>query len=187
MFSLSLPKWVIAAVAAAALVLGAVGYAISEPAPHSLRTFATEAGLPTDFEIVYEVAASEPEFNAWFTTGGQVCMMFFFCMEVPPHVYVSAPATWPREWVLAALFHEIGHYHQYRTGRAPDEWDADEYAARHLCSIGLNGPELVAGMLSQITYLVKIESPRHGNHYRRIDNVRSRGCNGRGLSTTEAP
>ena len=182
MFSLSLPKWVAVAVAAAALVLMAVGYAVSEPAPHSLRTFATEAGLPTDFELVQETG----DFNAYFTLGGTACV-WFYCVEVPPHIFVSAPATWPREWVLAALYHEIGHYQQYREGLGPDEWDADLRSAKQLCSMGLNGPELVAGMLAHITPLVKIESPRHGNHYRRIDNLRSRGCNGRGLDTTQSP
>jgi hypothetical protein len=177
MFSLEIPKWVAIAVAVAAAVLMVVGYAISDPAP--LRTRATEAGLPTDFELV----EAEGDFVAYFTEGGVVCMWEVFCMEVPPHIGVRTPADWPQEWKLAVLYHEIGHYQQHVAKLPMDEWDADLRSARQLCSMGLNGPELVAEVLASFTSQqgLQIESPRHGNHYRRIDNLRQYGCRNRGL------
>jgi hypothetical protein len=183
---MKLPKWLVLALmllaAFAAVTVWVNDVFSAENAPHNLRTFATEAGLPTDFEIDYE--EGDPE--AYYTNGGIVCIMFFLCMEMQPHIYVSMPADWPREYVLVALFHEIGHYHQRSNGQELSEWGADEFAVRHLCSLGMNGPELVAGALSALTPYVEIESPRHGNHYRRVDNARSRGCNGRGLEMQQA-
>lgn len=178
MFSLNVPKWVSVVVAAAAVVLMAVGYAISQDTPdeHKLRADATEAGLPTDFVLVSVVG--EP--YAYFTVGGQVCFMEVFCEEIPPHVAVRAPADWPREYVTAMLYHELGHYAQWREGKPFDEWDADLRGMRAMCARGMNGPEALAGALSAIPN-AKIESPRHGNLYRRVDHMRSYGCRARGL------
>ena len=143
--------------------------------PHDVRSWAREAGLPNSFELLYE----EGDFQAYFTTGGVACLMGpFLCMEYPPHIYVSAPKEWPREFLLFLLYHEIGHYHQVRLGLHTGEWNADEFAVRLLCDQGLNGPELAAGALSSITPLVNLDSPAHGNHYQRIDNVRSMRCGG---------
>jgi hypothetical protein len=177
---MSLPKWLVLALmllAAFAAVTVWVNDALSaENAPHNLRTSATEAGLPTDFELV----EGDGDFEAYFTTGGSMCMIFM-CIEVPPHISVTAPADWPYGWKLAALYHEIGHYEQYRENVPREEWDADLRSAKRLCALGMNGPELVAGMLAHITPRVKIESPRHGNHYRRIEHLRGYGCRDRGL------
>jgi hypothetical protein len=168
--------------AALLLVLAA---AFSAPAaantPHNLRTFARDAGLPDSIEVAL-VASDTP--NGAFWHGGIACV-WLLCQEVPPFVAVLAPASWPREWVLAVLLHEVGHYHQHQEGligRAPSawlEWDADRRSIRALCALGLNGPELHAGMLADLWRRGGVvDSFSHGNLFARIEHARSRNCQG---------
>jgi hypothetical protein len=158
--------------AAAALLVSL----LSAPAHASLteaelRPYATAAGLPADFRLEVD----EAELNGYFTMGGITCSMFY-CARYPPHIMVGAGG--PLEYVLAILFHEIGHYHQVVEGARDDEWDADRRGISALCRAGFNGPEVMAAFLRAIAGDVIVDSRSHGNHYRRVDHARAQRCGG---------
>jgi hypothetical protein len=168
--------------AAFLLVLAAFSAPAAANAPHNLRTFALEAGLPAAYDVRLIADTDSP--NGAFWPGGTVCFLWS-CEEVGPLVYVWAPSDWPREWVLAVLLHEVGHYHQHQEGligRAPSawlEWDADRRSIRALCALGLNGPELHARMLADLWRRGGVvDSRSHGNLFARIEHARSRNCQG---------
>jgi hypothetical protein len=169
----------------AALLLCLVStYAAADTKPHDLRSFARDAGLPDSVELT--LVESET-INGYFWRGRLLCQ-WFVCTYVDPFIGVLAPADWPREWVLAILFHEVGHYHQIREGVEPDEWDADVRSIRELCRLGLDGPAIHAEMLRAVWEQGGIveDSPTHGNIFGRIENAGSRDCAGNRLAAPQA-
>lgn len=152
-----------------------------DPAP-DLRTAALGAGLPASYEVVRIVA---DDVNGFHFGGGLLCVLWG-CFEAPPTVGVIAPADWPQEWVLAILFHEVGHAvlgHDPDThAGALDEWEADRYSAAELCRLGYNGPALNAEALTQVLLRspegVWAGSPSHGSLVARIRDIGDRTCSG---------
>lgn len=147
---------------------------VAAEAPHTLRDWATAVGLPQTVDVLWEEGAPD----GFYIPEQDVCIFGVICSHVGDTIVVSAPRSWPRQWVLVILYHEIGHWEQSRERVPRDEWDADLRGIRMLCEQGFNGPELVAELFEYMTPYVVINAGTHGNHYQRIKHAREQRCNG---------
>ena len=156
----------------------------AENPAQDLRSYARLAGLPDSVEIRVEPGIGSMV-NAGYWRGGPVCVFMFFCSNEPEFIILALPESWPLQWKVAVLYHEIGHYVQYHAGTLRDidqgvgtEWEADRWAADQMTALlGWSGPQVAGDALSALWRLKgNSTSMSHGGLIWRIRAIYDHGA-----------
>jgi hypothetical protein len=157
------------------LLLGSV-----DGSPRTHYDVAVQAGLAKDVTVEYEIVDEDGLYGS-YTPAGVYCMLGFWCTEIPDTIRLQFGKRIPEDMRLFALLHETGHHVQNREGRLKYdtvaelraiEWDADLFAARKMCELGYDGPDIARRIFAWVYIHVGYTGDdHHGSGQDRVRNV----------------
>ena len=137
--------------------------------------------VPDEIEVVYP-AAEPGEPNGGFLSPGTYCSWFYCEVNTTPTIYLWHGAGVPDSIMRMILWHEIGHYDQwkrmgeayrpwYRENPVRAEWDADVYQIRASCEAGIDPTRTIWDMWSWVFLDGYEGDDNHGTLLERIEHA----------------